>query len=97
MDRVSDLLTGFLDFAVPLEMQRMRALDNETLRRIAAAQSEQVGNHGDVILYGGKGCATATAALIRALAAAALVAEGGITFAGRHWCRDHNSCRAMAS
>lgn len=75
----------------------MTALDDETLRRIARRDGAVVAERGDVIQFRANGTATSTAALMRALAAAALVAEGGITFAGHHWCRDHSACKAVAS
>ena len=86
------VLPGFLDFAVPVEMHRKSHLDGETLRRLAAKDAETIGARGDVIQYLAKGTAPATAALIRVLACLALTAEGGVTFAGRHWCRDHTQC-----
>lgn len=86
------ILPGFLDLAVPLEMQRMSNLDPSTLSRVARDARETVAAKGDVIQFRAPGTAAATAALIRALAALALTAEGGVTFDGHHWCRDHSTC-----
>lgn len=91
------ILPGFLEFAVPLEMQRKAHLDGETLRRLASEDAEAIGARGDVIQYLAKGTAPATAALIRVLACLALATEGGVTFAGHHWCRDHAQCVKEAS
>lgn len=93
---MSDTLPGFLEFAVPLEMQRMGHLDDETLGRIARRESATVAARGDIMQFRASGTGKAAAALIRGLAAAALVAEGGITFAGKHWCRDHARCEAAS-
>ena len=93
----ADLLLPFLEMAVPLEMHRMRALDQHALQRIAQDSAQTVAERGDVIQFRARGTATATAALIRGLAAAALVSDGGVTFAGRHWCLDHSRCIASGA
>lgn len=48
--------------------------------------SDVIAYHGDVLQYGGRGCARAFNALARSLALLALRA-GGVTFAGHHWCQ----------
>jgi hypothetical protein len=89
-------LVDFLDMAVPLEMQRLADLDAETLCRIGRDAGQVIAEHGDLIQYRSPGTAAATAALLRGLAAAALVADGGVTFAGRHWCTNHARCEEVA-
>jgi hypothetical protein len=93
---MSDLLGGFLAFAVPLEMQRMAAWSNGVLIAIARDAAAVIAEKGDVIQFRANGTAASTAALISGLAATALVADGGVTFAGHHWCRDHAHCESVA-
>ena len=94
---MSALLDSLLDFAVPLEMQALSDVPTGVLLHLAVEAGAVIAEKGDVIQFKADGTAAATAALIRGLAAAALVAEGGVTFAGHHWCRDHSRCEAVAS
>ena len=53
----------------------------------------------DVILYGPPGpvLRRVLAQLVDGLAVAALVSDGGVTFDGLHWCRDHSRCLEVAA
>lgn len=90
-------LPGMLAIAVPPEIERLRSVDDD-LRALQIAQhteqlgAQLLGEKGDVLLYGGRGCAGAFAALARALACLAWT-PGGVTVAGMHFCADHQVCR----
>jgi hypothetical protein len=87
------VLRATLQFAVPMHMIELQRLPVDMLPGIASASATTVGFHGDALQYGGKHCAEAFNALARGLAAAALTADGGVDFAGLHWCTIRN-CRA---
>ncbi|WP_158754257.1 hypothetical protein [Streptomyces sp. NRRL F-2580] len=83
------VLVESLRAAVPLHMTQLASRSPEELIRIAAESATIVGSHGDVLQFRStKRGQTAKAfnALARGLAAGALVAWGGATFAGLHWC-----------
>lgn len=83
------VLVESLRVAVPLHMTQLASRSPEELIRIAAGSATIVGSHGDVLQFRStKRGQTAKAfnALARGLAAGALVAWGGATFAGLHWC-----------
>jgi hypothetical protein len=88
------VLPGFLAFAVPLEMDRIADFSASVLLVLANEAGAVVAERGDVVQFKAPGTASSTAALITGLAAAALIADGGVTFAGHHWCRDHARCEA---
>ncbi|MCY0943483.1 hypothetical protein [Streptomyces antarcticus] len=83
------VLVESLRAAVPLHMMQLGSRSPEELIRIAGESATVVGSEGDVLQFRStKRAETAKAfnALARGLAAAALVAWGGATFAGLHWC-----------
>jgi hypothetical protein len=80
------VLLETLRLAVPLHIDDMRHLDPQHLTRVAQSAAATVGSRGDDLQFGGRHCAEAFNALARGLAAAALVAWGGVTFNGLHWC-----------
>ncbi|MFD9563370.1 hypothetical protein [Streptomyces sp. NPDC059994] len=83
------VLVESLRVAVPLHMMELGSRSPEELIRIAAESATVVGSQGDVLQFrSAKRGETAKAfnALARGLAAGALVAWGGATFAGLHWC-----------
>jgi hypothetical protein len=87
-----------LGAAVPLEIDRMRAVDDElraqqiaTVLPASSYPDGLTGPHGDDLLYGGKRCVDAFAEVARALACLAW-AMGGINFAGLHFCAQHEEC-----
>lgn len=80
------LLQTSLFLAVPMHMDQMRHLEPLQLCEIASQCAHIVGQHGDDLQAGGGHCAEAHNALARGLAAAALVAPGGVDYLGAHWC-----------
>lgn len=81
------VLTGMLEIAVPLWIERLRPLNDEQRRERAQACSDVIGEHGDVILYKSKKegeTAEAFNRLAEGVACAAF-APGGITVFGNHW------------
>jgi hypothetical protein len=84
---VLDLLEVTLEAAVPLHIYEIRDRSQRWLLGEAQRCATIVGSQGDVLQYGGKGCAAAFNALARGLAVAALVSDGGVTWRGQHWCR----------
>lgn len=81
-------LTIALSAAVPLHREEIRQRSDEWLLAEASRCSTVVASKGDVLQFGGKGSAECFNALARGLACAALVAEGGVTWLGQHWCKD---------
>lgn len=89
-------LAGMLAIAVPAEIDRLRQVDDELRAQLIAAHTgrpvaELIGEQGDVLLYGGRGCVDAFATVARGLACLAW-APGGVTFAGLHFCAHHEEC-----
>ncbi|MFJ7205600.1 hypothetical protein ACIQWR_18935 [Streptomyces sp. NPDC098789] len=83
------VLVESLRAAVPLHMMQLGSHSPEELVRIAGESATVVGSQGDVLQFRStKRGQTAKAfnALARGLAAGALLARGGATFAGLHWC-----------
>lgn len=78
-------LTETLRFVVPLQIWDLQRYDPKTRRGLAREDAVNVGSHGDALQFGGKQSALAFNALSRGLAALAYE-EGGVTFAGLHWC-----------
>lgn len=88
---------GLLAVAVPLRIQEIRGLpDNERIA-LAAEAGQHIASHGDNLMFRSKKGASATAfnQLATGLACAAYQ-PGGITFAGMHFCTDHNACREVS-
>ncbi|WP_158676932.1 hypothetical protein [Wenjunlia vitaminophila] len=81
------MLRTSLALAVPLHMHELRGQSPATLAGIASAAADVVGSHGDDLQYGGRHCARTFNSLARGLAAAALTAQGGVTWRGMHWCQ----------
>ncbi|WP_326642998.1 hypothetical protein OG884_18450 [Streptosporangium sp. NBC_01755] len=96
MPEVRHPLAGMLAVVVPLEIDRMRAMnDEQRTQQIAEHASRTVaqllGEQGDVLLYGGRGCAETFAVLARGLVCLAW-APGGVTAFGMHFCARHEEC-----
>ena len=91
------VLRETLALAVPMHMAELARLSDDQLAAIASSAATVIGTHGDDLQFGGKHCAEAFNALARGLAAAALVADGGVDFQplGLHWCPDPG-CRARS-
>lgn len=80
------VLRETLRLAVPMWMVEVDGLPLDMLTGIATASAVTVGTHGDDLQFGGKHTRDAFNALARGLAVAALVAWGGVTYEGLHWC-----------
>lgn len=80
------VLLETLDLAVPMHMVELQRHSPDALSGIASEAATFIGSYGDALQFGGKKCAPAFNQLARGLAAAALIAWGGVTFQGRHWC-----------
>ncbi|MEU1309447.1 hypothetical protein ABZ419_11205 [Streptomyces cinnamoneus] len=89
------LLMTALGAAVPMHMMKLGQLSYLQIAAIGRQCVDVIVHQGDVLQHGGKGCAAAFNALARALAALALTADGGVTFAGTHWCRNPG-CRDVS-
>jgi hypothetical protein len=80
------VLLETLSLAVPMHMIELQRCSPEALAALATDAATFIGSHGDALQFGGKKCAPAFNQLARGLAAAALIAWGGVTFQGLHWC-----------
>ncbi|MFJ9378940.1 hypothetical protein [Streptomyces sp. NPDC101455] len=82
------VLIETLALAVPFHMIELANQSPEQLVAIASTSVSVIGPKGDALQFGGQKGAAAEAfnALARGLAAVALTAWGGVTFAGEHWC-----------
>jgi hypothetical protein len=97
-DHRHDALVETLALAVPLRIWELRGRTPEQRMTIAKRCGQHVAEHGDSLMFGGKKGRAAAAfnALAEGLAVAAYQ-PGGVSFAGRHWCTDHQACeRATA-
>lgn len=81
-----------LETAVPLHIAELANTSTATKASIARDCADELAARGDVLQFGGRGCAQAFNALARGLAAAAYQ-PGGVTFAGQHWCVNHSACQ----
>lgn len=85
------VLASTLALAVPLWIWELRDLtDNQRAAR-ARRCSAMIAERGDVLMFGSKSrgkCAEVFNALAEGIACAAYL-PGGMDFAGRHWCADH--------
>lgn len=87
-------LVETLAFAVPLWMWELRDRTDKQRAAIAKRCGAMVAERGDALQFGSKTRGKA-AEVFNALAeglGAAAYQPGGITFAGRHWCTDHQQC-----
>lgn len=90
------LLLTHLQFAVPLEIRRLLDMGPDDIAALADTLRDRLQFGADTMLFGGGQpgeAARATADWTRALAVLAVTAEGGVDFAGLHWCADP-ACRA---
>lgn len=76
------------------EVDRLNA-EIEELRTFADTKTARglLGTFGDNLLYGGRHAGKTFTALAYSLAHLAQ-AQGGVTFAGIHWCANHDACIA---
>lgn len=88
-------LVETLAFAVPLWIDEIRSLTDSQRAARARRCSAMVAERGDVLQFGsskpGK-AAEVFNALAEGLACGAYQ-PGGINFAGRHWCTNHQQCQ----
>lgn len=96
-DTAHPALGSFLQLAVPLEMQRMTDMAPEQTIATARAAAQIIAEHGDGLLYRTAHSQDAAIALAGGLAALALLAPGGVTAFGHHWCTDHTTCEHAAA
>lgn len=89
----ADVLAISLSAFVPLAIAEMRGWTDEQRWQASRGLADTIGAKGDVLQYGGKGCAEVWGALTRGLAIGAYQ-PGGITFAGQHWCAAGCDCPA---
>jgi len=73
-----------LSCSVPLFVERWRDQTWGDRQRRARECAQIIAEKGDVLQFGGKGCAVAFNALAEGLAIASFV-PGGVRFAGEHW------------
>ncbi|WDZ87203.1 hypothetical protein [Micromonospora cathayae] len=95
-----DALTIGLEAAVQLHMLTLRHmhpdLRDDLLARWAAEAGPEIGSKGDILQFRSSKRGETAAVfnhLARGLTALAHQ-PGGVTFAGMHWCTDHQQCRA---
>lgn len=85
------VLAETLALAVPLWIWDLRGLTDDQRAARARRCSAMVAERGDVLMFGSKSRGKAAEvfnALAEGIACAAYL-PGGIDFAGRHWCADH--------
>lgn len=88
-----DLLATMLQALVPVRMSELRHSHSRgQLVELARAQADTIAACGDNLLYRGPNTRKAFAAVLTAVACSALVAEGGITVLGLHWCDIPHVC-----
>ncbi len=82
------VLAETLRFAVSFHLRDVRGRSKAWLTGEARRMATVLATHGDDLQFGGRHSAEAFNGLARGIACASLVANGGITVAGVHWCRD---------
>lgn len=97
-DRRCDTLMETLALAVPWRIWELQDRTPEQRVAIARRCKQEVASHGDTLMFGGKKGEAARVfnALAEGLAVAAYQ-PGGVTFAGQHWCTDHEACERAAA
>lgn len=87
-------LVATLELAVPLWIWELRVYTDKQRAARGNRCAGIVAEQGDILQFGSSKAgkvAGAFNALAEGLACAAYV-PGGVTFAGRHWCIDHQAC-----
>lgn len=97
MPTPTDHLRTALTVSVPLEIDRIRNNPPDTLDALTTHATTALQEGADDLQFGGhRGRAgTSFAAHTRALAILALRSDGGVDFAGLHWCQTRG-CRARS-
>ena len=95
------VLRTHLQAMVPLRMQELADISRDDLLdamerlwpRDEDGRRDPWVRDADVVMYGdGPRTREGVNRLVDGLAVAALVADGGVTFNGLHWCTDHAHC-----
>lgn len=81
-DGAAALLSTMLAVAVPLEIQRLRLWSVQQRHELVRDAAQMVAEHGDDLMYGGRHCKDAFAAVVRALAVGAYQPGGVSTGCG---------------
>lgn len=84
LERNRELMRIALSAAVPLWIMRLKRRSEEHRVKRGHAAAQVIAEKGDVLQFGGKGCAAAFNALAESIACLAFV-SGGVTFLGDHW------------
>ena len=89
-----ELLAGLLAVAVPIEVARLRGASDADRLSLAAACAQHIAEHGDDLQFRSsrKGATAAAFARLAIGLACAAYQPGGVTFAGLHWCINHDQC-----
>lgn len=89
IEKEMSLLLTMLDVAVPMAVMRFQEqrLSHQQVINLAGHLGEVLGENGDVLQFGGKGCAEAFAAIAKGLAACSF-SPGGVRFVNRSWQSD---------
>ena len=98
-----EMMRIHLSAAVPLRMAELAHVDQQTLidemDRLwprEQGRREPWIRHADELMFAATELGRESLRqLVTGLAVAALVAEGGITFDGLHFCRDHSTCQSV--
>lgn len=89
----TQLLKDMLGAFVPVHILEMRSVPHRALQEMAAEAAQIIASHGDDLMFSGKHCAATYTALSNGLAAAALLAPGGVNVMGLHFCaQPHPEC-----
>ena len=78
------LLRTSLQCAVPLYIHEFSKMPHDRIIASAHGLADILATKGDVLQYGGKGCAETFNALAKGIAALSFC-PGGVTFMGDHW------------
>ena len=102
----TDLLRTHLSATVPMRMAELAGIPHDELLaemerlwpRDDEGRREPWVGAADAMLYSsGPRALEALRQLVTGLAVAALVADGGVTLWGMHWCADHAHCIEVAA
>lgn len=94
MSATDELLLISLQVSVPMAIHELRETTPEERVTLAHDLAQTIASEGDNLLFRSKvkgATARVHTALARGLAIAAYQ-PGGVTFAGQHWCTDHQAC-----
>ncbi len=88
---------GLLMVSVPMAIAGLRGKPESWRLERAREAGQFIAEHGDDLLFRGRPGRSAVAFAQMSYGLAALAYQpGGVTFAGMHWCTDHEACKAAA-